>query len=121
MTSMPREREEKEREKDTHSATAEAEFAAFWAEYPKKRDKGHAVKAYRTARKKADADGILTGLRRQLPEWRRGDPKFIPLAATWLNGERWADESEASIHQIKADANGLIQLPPLPSKSPWGQ
>jgi hypothetical protein len=98
---------------------AEEEFAAFWATYPKKKDKGHAVKAYRAARKKASDVEILTGLRRQLPEWANGDAKFIPLAATWLNGERWTDEPD-NVHQLRTDDQGRTILPPLPSRSPWG-
>jgi hypothetical protein len=108
-------------EKNTSaSADAEQEFATFWAAYPKKRDKGHAVKAYRSARKKAMAEEILDGLRRQIPEWAKGDPKFIPLAATWLNGERWEDEAEGTVHQLRTDDQGRTVLPPLPPRSPWG-
>lgn len=74
------------------SADAEREFDEFWNAYPKKRDKGHAVRAYRAARKKADPQAILDGLRRQLPMLEQAEEKFRPYAATWLNGERWADE-----------------------------
>lgn len=102
------------------SAAAEQEFAAFWAAYPKKRDKGHAVKAYRAARKKTSDVEILTGLTRQLPEWAKSEPKFIPLAATWLNGERWEDEVETNVHQLRTDDQGRTILPPLPGTSPWG-
>jgi hypothetical protein len=109
--------------KTSASAGAEQEsdpaFDAFWAAYPKKRDKGHAVKAYRTAAKKASAAEILTGLGRQLPEWSKADPKFIPLAATWLNGERWADET-GPVATAVVDGLGRTVLPPLPPKSPWG-
>ena len=98
----------------------EQEFDAFWAAYPKKRDKGHAVKAYRAARKKASDVEILTGLTRQLPEWSKADPKFIPLAATWLRGERWEDEPETNVHQLRTDDQGRTVLPPLPGTSPWG-
>lgn len=74
------------------SAAAESEFDAFWQTYPRKVSKGQAVKAYRSARKKADADEILAGLKRHLPLWAGKDITFVPHAATWLNGERWADD-----------------------------
>lgn len=96
--------------KDT-PASAAAErvrdtFDAFWEVYPKKRDKGHAFKAYRSALKKASADEILEGLRRQLPMLRQAEDRFRPYAATWLNGERWADDD--------AEAVGDDTYPPFP-------
>jgi hypothetical protein len=67
-------------------------FADFWATYPKKLDKGHAVKAYRAALKKAEPEVILAAIKAQAPTMTAGDERFCPLAATWLNGERWLDE-----------------------------
>jgi hypothetical protein len=74
------------------TSAADDRFDEFWDLYPKKRDKGHAKKAWKTATKKTDPQDIIDGLRRQLPLLTQGDPKFIPYGATWLNGERWADE-----------------------------
>lgn len=70
-------------------------FDAFWAEYPKKQAKKQAAKAF--ARLSADADllqTILAHLQRckQSPDWLKDDGQYIPLPATYLNGERWADE-----------------------------
>lgn len=64
-------------------------FDAFWKLYPRKQDKGHAKKAYAAAIKRASPDAILAGLQQAKFS---DDPKFIPLATTWLNGERWGDE-----------------------------
>lgn len=77
------------------TAAADAEFDSFWALYPKKVGKGQAVKAYRAALKKATADTIEASLRLQLPWFDaqlKADGDFRPNAATWLNGERWADQ-----------------------------
>lgn len=74
------------------SAAAEQEFDEWWSAYPKKRDKGHAVKAYRTARKKTDAATLLTAVKQQTSHLMSKGPEFCPFPATWLNGERWADE-----------------------------
>lgn len=61
-------------------------FAEFWAGYPRKDDKGHARSAWARALRKASAEEIVAGLRR----YRfRDEPQFMPLPATWLNGERW--------------------------------
>lgn len=68
----------------------EAEFEAFWQRYPRRDSKGHARKAWAAAVRKAPPDDILAGLDRyQFSE----TPRFQPLPATWLNGERWLSDS----------------------------
>jgi hypothetical protein len=70
-------------------------FEEFWAAYPKKRDKGHAEKAFKALRV---SDGLLSimlsALEHQcrMTDWTKDGGKFIPLAATWLHGHRWDDE-----------------------------
>lgn len=88
---MPRERE-REKDKNTPSAGADEAFAAFWAAYPRKIGKAQAIKAWKAATKSAAPDVIMAGLAAHLPAWAATDPKFIPHATTWLNGERWTDE-----------------------------
>lgn len=64
-------------------------FAEFWDAYPKREAKRRAEQAWRQALKRADADTIMAGLRRfRWPD----DPKFVPLPASWLNADRWADQ-----------------------------
>lgn len=92
-------------------------FEEFWSLYPRKTAKGHAVKAWRAARKKAPTEVIMAGLQQQIPGISNSDPKFIPHPATWLNGERWADETTATV--AATDAEGRVILPPLPG-SFWG-
>lgn len=95
---LPAVKESKGREGKGSSAPAtparasDDRFAEFWSHYPKKKDKGHALKAWKAATKKADAQTIIDGLLAQLPTLNGSDPQFIPYGATWLNGERWADE-----------------------------
>lgn len=67
-------------------------FEEFWSHYPRKRDRGHAEKAWKAATKKADPQVIIDGLLAQIPALTSGDKKFIPYGATWLNGQRWEDE-----------------------------
>ena len=73
--------------------TSTSEFDTFWAAYPRRDDKGHARIAFARALKKTTLDVMLKALdwQRQTPQFR-GERRFIPLPATWLNGERWADE-----------------------------
>lgn len=77
----------------TAAVAAEA-FDEFWTAYPRRDDKGHAVKAFTAAMRKTDAETIIDGARKFATtcERERRERKFIPLAATWLNGERWGDE-----------------------------
>lgn len=82
---------ERERERENKTPADAGAFDAFWAIYPRKTAKGAAVKAFKSALKKADAATITAGLRAQLPMLAQSDPTFVPYPATWLNSERWAD------------------------------
>lgn len=84
-------------------------FDSFWAAYPKKVGKGQAVKAWRAAVKKADADVIAAGITAAVAAWKRDgtEQRFIPNPTTWLNGERWADEAGAE----RDPEDGIWNLP----------
>lgn len=69
----------------------QSEFDAFWAEVPKKVGKGDAKKAYRAARKKADAETLLSGMRRYAQERAGKDPQYTKHPGPWLRDERWLD------------------------------
>jgi len=93
---MPRRGEERSKEKNVPSPSAmvtaiDADFDTWWTRYPRKIGKGAARKAYRSARKKTTTDRLLSSLLSQIPTWT--EPRFIPHPATWLNGERWLDET----------------------------
>jgi hypothetical protein len=84
-------------EKDKSLPQIDREFADdFWPAYPLKRDRGHALKAYRAARKRASVDVIMAGVRRYAAERAGDDPKFTKYAQGWLNGDGWADEPRPS-------------------------
>jgi hypothetical protein len=66
-------------------------FEEWYAQYPKKKGKAEAFKAWK--RKKLDtvADSIIADtIKRAQIEWT--DPQFIPMASTYVNQERWQDE-----------------------------
>jgi len=75
------------------------EFLAFWAEYPKKKAKGDAFRAWKKAKKEASADEILAGLQKAKkdPGWNKDGGRYIPHSATWLNGSGWEDEVGSDI------------------------
>lgn len=77
-------------------AAAPAGFAEFWIAYPRKEAKQSAATAWRRLDPDADtqiaiAKGLLSA--RNSDQWRKDGGKFIPHAATWLNGKRWQDST----------------------------
>ncbi|MBD1586713.1 helix-turn-helix domain-containing protein [Pseudomonas typographi] len=70
-------------------------FDQFWKLYPKKRSLKDAKKAW--AKLKPDAElrqTLITALGRQRlqHDWTKSDGQYVPLASTWLNGEKWNDD-----------------------------
>lgn len=69
----------------------QSDFDAFWTAYPRKVGKGAARRAWAGAMRKVrgDAAAIIAAVRDYpFPP----DAQFVPHPATWLNGERWADD-----------------------------
>ncbi len=69
-----------------------AEFAEFWSIYPNKVGKRDAEKSFSKARKRADLETILSGLRLYAA---KTDDRPWCNPATWLNQDRWADAPAA--------------------------
>lgn len=70
-------------------------FDAFWAVYPRKKCKDAARRKFETRVKDEDTfSAIMAALNTQLPDMLKGDPKFIPHPATWLNAGQWQDEPD---------------------------
>lgn len=75
----------------TLTAEQAAEFDQFWSLYPQRKGKQAAVRAWPKARRLADLETILEGVRRYLQDDRvaRG---YVKDPATWLNQGCWDDE-----------------------------
>lgn len=74
----------------------DANFARFWAAYPKRVAKKEARRAWAQIRPDAlTVDRILTALawQCQQPAWTKDDGQFVPYPASWLRAERWEDEA----------------------------
>lgn len=90
---------EKGEEKERENAPAREEtqgFELFWSDYPRKEGKKAARKAWDKIRPGQDQLGqILNALRiqKRSDQWTRDGGQYIPHPATWLNGERWKDET----------------------------
>jgi|SaaInlStandDraft_4_1057021.scaffolds.fasta_scaffold06017_2 hypothetical protein len=70
-------------------------FEQLWKQYPKKKSKKVALKAFH----KINPDDVLFSImltaleaQRQTDDWTKDRGQFIPLLATWLNQARWEDE-----------------------------
>ncbi len=74
----------------------EIDFEVFWLRYPRKEGKKRTQDWFKSKKYKPKMfDEILLGLDNQLENptsCLRKDKQYIPLATTWLNGERWKDE-----------------------------
>lgn len=76
-------------------------FVEFWNEYPLKKDKGAAFKAFRSALKRSKFEDILAGVIAYAHDPTR-KPEFTKYPATWLNADAW--ENSAVLPEVKAQA-----------------
>lgn len=86
-------REEKIKDKPPKPPRGEPDgFAEFYAAYPKKEGRPLAAKAF--AKVSAPLADLMAALEWQCKshKWLKDGGQFIPLPASWLNGERWKDE-----------------------------
>lgn len=76
----------------TRKKIDEGKFEQFWSVWPKRVGKGSARAAWVKAVKRVEPD-VLIAAAKAYAEWS-GLPEmqFIPMPATWLNGERWLDD-----------------------------
>lgn len=85
-------KEEKDKEVEKLSRANRSEFDWFWEEYPEKKAKLEALKAWKQmADFRPEIEEIIAAINRQKNsrQWIDG---FIPYPATWLRQGRWDDE-----------------------------
>lgn len=73
-------------------------FASFWAAYPNRKAKADALKAWEKLKPSEELQASILkaiALQCQGEDWRKEGGRFVPHAATWLNGRRWQDETGA--------------------------
>ena len=90
---------EVEKEVEVHVAAApklpshsELLFESFWSIWPKRTAKADARRAWEKAVKKESPEVIIQAATEYARSPYKPERQFIPLPATWLNGERWADD-----------------------------
>lgn len=85
---------------------SDPDFVAFWEAYPRKDDKGHARNAWKTAICSAKPAEIVAGCRGYRFD---PNPKYQPLPATWLRGERWLQAADSDGMDPVLKAAGVTQ------------
>lgn len=78
-------------------------FEDFWVIYPRKVGKGNAEKAWMKMECAQRILKIATAVKiaKQSEDWK-GEKRFIPHPATWLNQKRWEDELTPSVSRAIA-------------------
>lgn len=72
-------------------------FDEFWQRYPRKEKRADAARAWRAVviKGRVHQRSVFAALDAHVRHWRdtHGDnTQYIPLAPTWIRGERWTDE-----------------------------
>lgn len=81
-------------------------FDRFWSEYPKKRSKGDAYKAWRaTKERRPDIEKIVKAVKvlRASDDWRRDGGQYIPYPGTWLRAWGWEDVPDVDMKDVLAN------------------
>ena len=74
--------------------TVDEQFMVFWKEYPNKKGRGDAQKAFKAAIKLTTLNELLeaiTKYKANKPEWQA-----FKYPASWLRGQHWHDEWQST-------------------------
>lgn len=86
-------------------------FRQFWQTYPRKVSKADAEKAYRKLKPDAELQATLlaaVALQAKSHDWQKDEGRFIPHAASWINGRRWEDQvAAANVHAMPDRFRGV--------------
>jgi len=88
------------------------EFEQFWKLFPKKKGRKDALKVWTKLNPDADLQAVmLTALAKHCVsrDWTKEQGQYVPLATTWLNGERWHDVLQPAGHGQASSYHDLPQ------------
>ncbi len=94
--------------KPFRSLKQQQRFDAFWEQYPKRRSKGQAEKAWLKINPDEEKiAAMLAGLEnaKKSAEWQKDGGQYIPHPSTWLNAKGWEDELPVSRDSPTAQKN----------------
>lgn len=87
------------RAKSNRQAETDA-FRAFYAEFPRKKKRPRAWRAWLTMGCETIAAQVMAGLRRQLRELRSRPADKVPYPASWLNDCEWEDPAQVTLQAV---------------------
>jgi DNA-binding IscR family transcriptional regulator len=92
--------------RETEENTRVNEFETFWKQYPRHEGKASAEKAYLKALKKISHSELVKALERYKAHNQKHSIIFAH-AASWLNAERWADEYDVMVTEVREKAKAV--------------
>lgn len=99
-------------------------FDQFWKLYPKKKSRKDAAKAWAKLKPNDELrQTLITALGSHCAseDWAKDGGRYIPNAATWLNGERWHDELAPATGRTSTFTNLPQHEPNAYPEVPHGQ
>ncbi|MBH3471679.1 helix-turn-helix domain-containing protein [Pseudomonas putida] len=88
-------------------------FEQFWKLYPKKKSRKDALKAWNKLNPDAELQAVMIaslGRHCVSRDWTKDAGQYIPMASTWINGERWQDVLQPAVANAQGSAfNNLPQ------------
>lgn len=93
-------------DKNSYISNFDSLFSEFWKAYPRKKDKGSAIKAFRSALKRTTPDVIMKGVEAYKNDPQR-KPEYTKFPATWLNADAWDNEVAEASKQEAAEQSRI--------------
>lgn len=103
LMNVTHDKKKKAARKSSFSMEPTPPFLRFWAEYPNKKSRGDAIRAFDQIDGEKILDKIITSLMRmkRSKEWLKDGGDFIPHPATWLRAQGWEDEPGVQLNQAE--------------------
>lgn len=110
---IPEKRREEKRKEETEKNYC---FADFWKVYPRKDNNKKAEQKFILMASKYGSLKIMDGLNVFLPLFELSGNQYTPMAATWLNQERFLDDPVEVQKQIDAKKDDIEKSKPKEKK-----
>lgn len=99
-------------------------FCQFWKLYPKKKSRKDAATAWAKLKPNEELrETLITALGSHCisEDWTKDGGRYVPNAATWLNGERWHDELKPATGKTSTFTDLPTHTPDMYPEAPHGQ
>ena len=93
--------------KNKRTKALEQRFDSWWQCYPKKRNRGQALKAWKLIKPDGELTEqmiVATEQARKSPDWQKARGKYIPYPATWLRARGWLDQFVVDFRSTATDS-----------------